>query len=222
MQKSKERVQLEIPEEAESLKIKKVKVLQPKSQQLNQMSNSLEMFLVQVINEEFIPLHAFMMCKDYIQDIYYAEYTGNPVEKIYNFSWKKGENKYLNIEDPYQYVCIRNSQYSRDKFGYTEELCTRIRDFLSDFCTRIKMSTPEVYLANESEGVVIKFDTKITKVPYLLSLFLSLCRLSHCVQKLDDIFSASTMNYSYTDGSYIQSTKLLIDQQMTVMVTLVM
>ncbi len=139
-----------------------------------QISNHNFNFLL--LNEKNKALHSPFVCKDYIQDIFYTEYTGKS-EEIYGIMWQKGM---LNTDV---------STFKLAILGTTEEMQERAEDlqaFLNLFEVAQNIPPCKIVKTNDSKNIVIEFSKEWTVNGPLLSAFTTLIRLGGVYKKGED------------------------------------
>ena len=133
----------------------------------NQVSNF--GFAFAMLDEELQVLHSPFQCKEYFQDIFWSEYTGNPAN-IYGITWNKGK---LNTSRArFNVVIIGGTEFK------LSERISSFKHLLNIFEKARKIPLSKVYKTTDENNIVINFSKKWTQKPMTLSCFSNLIRLS--------------------------------------------
>lgn len=115
-------------------------------------------------------------CKDFFQDIFWSR-AKKSSSSIYGFSWSHDKNnevfsrKWLTIFARIKTVKDHNLT------TITKEQVKNLKIFLNEFCKALKIPLCTTTLDSTEKYVVVKFNSKWTTIPYLLSGFFLYVRL---------------------------------------------
>lgn len=150
---------------------KKVIVKPPKPLSLNETSNPCTMYLCRTEDEvTFEAAMPAIRCKDYLQDLFFAEFTDKNMGMIYGFEWKKGQFNGGEIsEEKYFYLYIEPHRYKEfPGIGMTH-------DVLENLAKGLGYKVPDVIHNNEG-FIIVKFSNEYIQKPVVLSLIVELAR----------------------------------------------
>lgn len=120
-----------------------------------------------LLDENLRAVHSPFMCKDYLQDIFYCEYTGNSAG-IWGINWKPGM---LNINVDYFHMVLH---------GGSIEMRSKIPTLLS-FVNQFELAQgiplTEIEETEDDKMIVIKFSKQWTQNGPLLSAYTTLLRI---------------------------------------------
>jgi hypothetical protein len=132
-----------------------------------QVSNFSFQYLLLGANNQ--ALHSPFECKDYLQDIFWSEFTGN-VAKTWGIEWTQG------MLDSSQKV------FKLAMLGATEhklnERISPMRIFLRHFETALGFKKTVIVPSSKPEYIVVKFSRDWLQSPLLLSAYTTLIRIS--------------------------------------------
>lgn len=152
-------------------------------------------------------LHTPFECKDYLQDIFWSENTGN-VSEIWGITWEPGR------------VNPSLKTYSLAMLGASDhKLHSRIpmmKSLLNQFETALGFRKTRISPSTHPDHIVVKFSGEWTQSPLLLSAFTTLIRISgmyegenpvEYLKRLKSLKSSmqSVTNYMRHDVSRIES-----------------
>lgn len=132
----------------------------------NQIHNHAFQYLL--LDKDYSALHSPFECKDYLQDMFYAEYTGKGGE-IYGMNWKQGM---LDMNVEFFHLAIMWLQHDlKSRVPY-------IQEFLNHFEDALGISHSTVYETDNDGIIVIDFSKEWTENGPLFSAFTTCIRIS--------------------------------------------
>lgn len=139
----------------------------------NQIGNHNFNFLL--LDKKLRAVHSPFQCKDYLQDIFFCEYTGQSAN-IYGMSWKQG--MFDTTGPRFNMALMGGKAVLRDSMK-------TMQAFVNIFEKAIKIPKSKIEETNIPENVVIRFSKKWTENGPLLSTFTTLIRLSGAYKEGD-------------------------------------
>jgi hypothetical protein len=112
-------------------------------------------------------LHSPFECKDYLQDMFYCEYTGKSAG-IWGIHWKAGMID-MDVEK-FRVVLMGGAEILEPKIDH-------LKKFLNIFDSALGFELSEVYSTNSEKRIVVEFSKKWTQNGPLLSAYMTLLRL---------------------------------------------
>ena len=132
----------------------------------NQISNHYFQFLL--LNEKYKAMHTPFQCKDYLQDMFWVEHTGNNQE-VYGMEWEQGM---LDPSEPFFNLAILGGKFTmKDRIPH-------LLKFLNTFEDSQGFVRSEIFETEDEHNIVIRFSKEWTQNGPLLSSFTTLIRLS--------------------------------------------
>lgn len=141
----------------------------------NQISNHNFSFLL--LDKDLRAVHSPFMCKDYLQDIFWSEYTGNTAE-IYGISWKQG--MFDVSVDRFNMALLGGKECLKERKEQLEA-------FLNVFGKAQEIPDCVVHETDSMFNVVLEFHKGWVQSGPLLSAFTALIRLSGAYSVGDDM-----------------------------------
>jgi hypothetical protein len=141
-------------------------------------------FCLALLDGDNRTLHTPFECKDYLQDIFFSEYTGKEIS-VYGLKWKQG---ILNLDQPTFKLAL---------FGGEELLEKHAKDletFLNFFDSSQKMLESKVFTTDDPHNIVVEFDKKWTSSGPLLSAYTTLIRVAGAYSGGDPVEYLKAMN----------------------------
>lgn len=129
-----------------------------------------------LLNEKFQALHTPFDCKDYLNDMFFAEYTGNPIT-IWGLVWKQGM------------IDISQEVFHLALSGGKEVLKDRIagmQEFMNHFDKAQGFRPTEIHETEDEKVIVVDFSKEWTQNGPLLSAYMTLLRISGTFQAGED------------------------------------
>lgn len=131
-----------------------------------QISNHSFQFLL--LDENNKALHSPFECKDYLQDIFYCEYTGNSHE-IWGLLWKKGM---LNTDvETFKMALLGGRETLKGRIPHLKSFLNQLEDAQG-------IPHTEVYETPNEKHIVVEFSKKWTESGPLLSAYTTAIRLA--------------------------------------------
>jgi len=125
-------------------------------------------FSFALLNNDNVYLHTPFYCKDYIQDIFWSEYTKKEGTQ-YGLTWKP---EMLNIDTDYFSLCIDGGKETmRDRIPFMKEL-------ISYFDLAQGFKPTEVMETNNNNRIIVRFSKEWTSSGPLISALTTLIRIS--------------------------------------------
>jgi len=131
-----------------------------------QISNHKFQYLL--VDKNYRALHSPFECKDYIQDIFYTEYTGHSGE-IWGMLWKQGM---LDMDVEYFKLALHGGSLE------LEEKAPHLQKFLNTFEEALGIPESKVYGTDDPKIIVVEFNKEWTVNGPLLSAYTTLIRIS--------------------------------------------
>lgn len=132
----------------------------------NQIANHKFQYLL--LDPQNRALHTPFECKDYLQDMFYCEYTGESGE-IYGMDWNPGTINLLS--DTYSLALLwPKKDLSQD--------VTNLQTFLNHFEDALDIPRSEVLNTDSEDTIVVKFSRKWTENGPLLSSLTTIIRIA--------------------------------------------
>lgn len=148
-------------------------------------------FCFVMLNENNQALHTPFMCKDYFQDMMYAEVTGKSAG-IYGITWKQGM---WNINVPRFRIAL---------LGGNVELKSAKKDlltFLNCFESALGFSLSKIYVTPDPKVIVVDFSKEWTANGPLFSAFTTLLRLGGAYKAGEDVLEYLKTLHSKRENS---------------------
>lgn len=121
-----------------------------------------------LLNEQNQAVHSPFQCKDYLQDIFWSEVTGNDSE-IWGIEWSQGM---FNINRPmFRMALLGGQENMEDRIPYLWEA-------LNLFETALGFTPSKIYRTSNPKHIVVEFSKEWTRNGPLLSSLTSLIRIS--------------------------------------------
>lgn len=136
-------------------------------------------------NNVFNIRHKLARCKDYIQDIYWSEYTKKDVNDQYGFYWKHDNNDKIIDKDFVDVLLVPDKGYSlKDKSDNIIKMLNILENELNIPNSTITFSS------TDDKDIIITYNNKWAEKPYLISLYFLLLRASLYFkgENLNDVF----------------------------------
>jgi hypothetical protein len=161
-----------------------------------------------LLNNEYIAQHRPIRCKDFFQDLIWAEKQKQSAS-IYGFTWKPTGKVLTN-----KTLLIGVKDEGKD-IGVKAKNCQKLLNKLEAI---LKYPKSKCIPDDTGKAIVTRFSTKWTEVPYVFSLFTLLLRagLAYNNEPLEDFFknSGSNKDIPMNDRGYLNTgmpkiTKLL-------------
>lgn len=111
-------------------------------------------------------------CKDYIQDVYWSELTGQGEVEQYGFKWN-GKNKNPISKQEKVKVAVMSDNDER-----LSETMNNLKNFLNAIETHLDIPYTDVEAAEGSDkDIIVTYDNKWAQIPCLISLYFLLLRV---------------------------------------------
>lgn len=138
-----------------------------------------------LLNEKFQALHTPFMCKDYLQDMFWAEYTGATEQTVYGLTWGKGS---FSVEQDRFPLCVLGGKFKmKERIPYLTELLNRFEAPLGIPLTVIEET-------QHDHAIVCMMPKAWTTNGPMLSSYTSLIRISGAYKGGDPIAYLKELN----------------------------
>lgn len=134
------------------------------------------------INDKGETITPFVKCKDYFNDMFWSNKTGNKVT-IYGFNWTPNQDEGVLSKDTLR-VAIKKV-VTRDLDGngenkiikLTEDNVKSLDAFFKQVQKKLKFKKTKFSLCENNDHIIIELDKKWTEIPYINSAFFLFVRI---------------------------------------------
>lgn len=141
-------------------------------------------FSFMLLNNKLQGLHTPFMCKDYLQDIFWTEYTKAPAADVYGLTWKRDS---LELGDRFPLAILGGKFIMKNHAPY-------LLEFLNRFEAPLGITPTTIDTTQYPEVVVCWMDKEWTSNGPLLSSYTSLIRISGAYKGGDPIAYLKSLN----------------------------
>lgn len=143
-----------------------------------------------LLNEKFQALHTPFMCKDYLQDMFWAEYTNATESTVYGLTWGKGS---FSVDQPTFPLCVLGGKFKM------KEHVPYLRELLNRFEAPLGIPPTVVEETQSDHAIVCMMPAAWTSNGPMLSSYTSLIRISGAYKGGDPIEYLKTLNKPMMD-----------------------